>query len=139
MASFDIATNVAPHLDTGTFMQFQTPAGAPLVNDDKEAVGVVLRARNSQLGLGQLRANGNRRIADAQSGLTNASVERGEGEMTELLVACTVEFRGFNVLDGEPVGSGPAFARKFWSDDRFKRERGRAEDWISSEANFMKP
>jgi hypothetical protein len=136
---FDIATNVAPNMDTGTFLQFQTPAGAPLVDDDKNPVGVILRARNSQAGLAQLRANGNRRIADAQSGVTKASVERGEAEMAELLVACTVEFRGIDTLDGVTIDpKSTDFARKFWGDDRFKRERSRAEDWISDEANFTK-
>ena len=136
---FDIATNVAPYLDDGTFMQFQTPAGAPLVNGEKEPVGVVLRARNSSAGLAQLRANGNRRLQDAQAGVNKATVERGEADMTELLVSCTVEFRGFDQLDGAPVDpASPAFARKFWSDDRFKRERNRAEEWISDEANFTR-
>lgn len=136
--SFDISSNVAPHIDRGTFMQFQTPAGAPLVNDEGQPVGVVLRARNSQVGLTQLRFNGNKRLSDAQSGNNKASVERGEAEVTELLVACTVEFRGFDMLDGQTVDASPDFARKFWGDDRFRRERNRAEDWISDEANFMR-
>lgn len=138
---FDIATNVAPLLSVGNLMQFQTPAGAPLFADEAKEVpvGVILRARNSAEGLAQARANGQKRLSDAQTGNMKASVERGEMEMTELLVACTVHFVGIDELDGVEIDPmSAAFARKFWGDDRFKRERDRAQDFIADEANFMR-
>ncbi len=136
---FDIVSGVAPQLNTGTFMQFQNADSSPMVNDEKEPVGVVLLARNSQAGLAQVRENGNRRLADAQSGTNTATVQRSEAETADVLAAVTVEFRGFDQLDGVEIDpKSREFAKKFWSDDRFRRHRARAEDWIVNEANFTK-
>lgn len=138
--SFDITDSlVAPLLDEGAFMQFQGPNGVPLSNTDNEPVGVYLRARNSRAALRQIRENGNRRLAEAQRGTSEVTVERSEADTLAVLVACTVRFVGFDTLDGKPVaGDKPDDARRFWSDDRFRRERERAETWIANEANFMR-
>jgi hypothetical protein len=138
--TFDLAkTLAAPLADEGAFMQFRTATGASAVNDAKERVGVYLRARNSQAGLAQVRANGNRRISAASRGNAQMTVESNEADMTELLVVCTVKFVGFTEMDGVPFDPvSPEAARRFWSDDRFRRERERAEDFISAEANFTK-
>ncbi|MDE2096246.1 MAG: hypothetical protein KGL39_03305 [Patescibacteria group bacterium] len=135
--SFDIASNVAPLINEGAFMPFQRPDGAPLVNDKNEPVGAYLRARNSAAALRKIRENGNRRLAEASRGTTELTVERSEADTTAVLVACTVRFVGFDQLDGRPFTGSDEDARRFWSDDRFRRERERAEQWISNEANFM--
>lgn len=135
--SFDIISNVAPLINEGAFMQFQRPDGTPLYNGENEPVGVYLRARNSAVALRQIRENGNRRLAEASRGNAEMTVERSEADTVAVLVACTVRFVGFDQLDGKPFTGAPEEIRAFWADDRFRRERERAEQWISTEANFM--
>lgn len=137
--AFDLAKSVvAPLAEDGAFMPFQTPEGLPVVNDRGEAVGVFLRSRYSTAALRQLRANGNRRLAEASRGISDATVERGEQELNLLLAACTVRFAGVDTLDGKPFTGTPEQVKAFWSDDRFRQIRDKADAWIANEANFMK-
>jgi hypothetical protein len=135
---FDLASQVAPLLNTGAFLHLTAPSGAPLYDDEKLAVGVMLMARNSARGLEAIRANGNRRLSEARrTGGVRVTVESSESEMAELLVACTTGW-SFTTLDGEDFPYSEANARKIWTDDRFKRWREAAEEFINSEANFTK-
>lgn len=133
--AFDIATQVAPNLNTGSFLHLTDPHGAPLYDEGKP-VGIVMCARNSVKGLAQMRANANQRMNDARRGLSSG-VERNEADSTEVLVACTVSWT-FDEFDGQPFAFNADNARKLWGDDRFRRWREQADDFISSEANFMK-
>jgi hypothetical protein len=135
--SFDVLIGTAPRINEGAFYQLTDPSGAPLFDDEGNPVGITMLARNSAKGLAAMRANGNRRLAEARrTGTSMLTVESSEAEGTEVLVACTLGWT-FDTLGGEPFPFSEANARKFWSDDRFRRWRAGAEDFFSSEANFM--
>lgn len=123
-------------LSEGGFMPFRGSNGLPLTDDGK-TVGVVLRGRNSREGLAAVRRNGNARLADARAGRLEASVERNEQEFAAVLAACTVSWT-FDQLDGEPFPCTLENARRLWTDDRFRSDRERAEEFVSSDANFTK-
>ncbi len=135
--SFDPVSVLAPKVNEGAFYHFTSPTGAPIYDDQGAAVGATLLALNSTKGLEAARANGNRRLAEARrSGSSNYTVQDSEAEGTDVLTACTTGFT-FDTLDGQPFPFTPANARRFWSDDRFRRWRQGAEAFYTSEANFM--
>ncbi len=137
-APFDLSSALAPALDKGAFMQLTSPDGSPLFDANKVPVGITMRARNSSAGLAAMRASGNRRMDEARRvGRVKVTVESNEAEGTETLVACTVGWT-FSVLDGQPFPFSEDNARRLWSDDRFRRWRDLAEDFVASEANFTK-
>jgi hypothetical protein len=138
--TFDIADGRADKLDDGCFLHLTNAKNIPLYADDGEkkvAIGVVLRSRNSRVGLATARANGNKRLEIARKqGSFSTSVEVNETETTEMLVSLTVSWT-FDTYEGRDFPCTPDNARTFWSDDKNVRWRRDAEDFISSEANFI--
>lgn len=135
---YDLMSGVLPGLAAGVMMQLLGPSGEPIFDAEGKEVGVIIRGRNSSQGLEAMRLNGNRRLEQARrTGSSTVTVEAGESELTEVLVACTVGWT-FDQLNGEPFPYSPENARRFWSDDRFRRWRSQADDFFSNEANFTK-
>jgi hypothetical protein len=134
--AYDISAAVAPALNSGAVMPLLDPAGVPIENEDGTPLTITLVARNSVKGLAALRANANRRMAEARRG-QQSGVERNEADATEVLAACTIAWT-IELLDGAAFSCTPDNARKLYSDDRFRRWREQADDFISSEANFIK-
>ena len=139
--TFDIALARADLLEDGAFLQLTDAKNVPLFYADesgKHPVGIHMRARNSRIGLAAIRANGNKRLDVARKqGNFTTTVEGNEAETTELLVALTASWT-FDTYEGAEFPCTPENARRFWSDDKNVRWRRDAEDFISSEANFMK-
>lgn len=139
--SFDPSSAHATKLDEGSFFQLTDARNNPIFDTDdagsKTAVGIVLRGRNSRIGLASARANGNRRLEIARKqGSYTTTVEGQEADGTEELVALTVSWT-FDTYKGRPFPCTPENARTFWSDDANMRWRRDAQDFIASEANFM--
>lgn len=137
--AFDIAgATVFDQMNRGAFFHLTDGAGNPLYDSDKNAVGVTLRGRNSHEGIEASRAVGNKRLQEArQPGGAKMTVEGNERMNAEILAACTVSWT-FTELDGQPFPCNLANALKFWSDDRFRRWRDLADEFISAEGNFTK-
>ena len=135
----DIADQRAPLLDEGAFLHLTNAAGLPLYDDEGKPVGVVLRGRNSRVGLLTWRAVGNRRLETARkmAGTYTTTVESNEAESIDMLSTLTVSWT-FSVYAGQPFPCTPENARKFWSDDKNIRWRREGEDFIASEANFTR-
>lgn len=138
---FDISTARAGLLDDGNFLHLTDAKNIPLYYSDETGthpVGVVLKARNSRVGLATIRRNGNARLDTARKqGSFTSSVESNEAENTEMLVALTISWT-FDTYEGQPFPCTPENARKFWGDDKNIRWRRDAEEFISLEANFTK-
>lgn len=136
--AFDIGTARAPALNSGTFFQLTDPTGKPLADEKGMRVGVVLLSRNGMVGMAKARDLGNQRLAKARAGTLNQStVETNEAEGADIL-ACLTKSWTFDTMDGEDFPCTPENALRFWSDDRNVRWRRDAEDFVASEANFMK-
>lgn len=138
--SFDISSASSfSQLSEGAFLHFTDPQGKPLYDavNGTTAVGVTLRGRNSAEGLEASRRIGNKRLSEASRGRAQMTVESNEANTAEVLAACTVSWT-FDQLDGQPFPCNPDNARRFWSDDRFRRFRVQAEEFIDGEANFTK-
>lgn len=136
--AFDIGSVRAKFLDEGSFFHLTDPTGKPLYDDKGGKVGVVLRSRNSQVGLAKARELGNARLAKARAGTLNqTTVETNEAEGVEILVALTKSWT-FDTMDGADFACTPETAQVFWGDDRNVRWRREAEDFVGSEANFTK-
>jgi hypothetical protein len=136
--SFDIGTARAPALNSGSFFQLTDPTGKPIVDEKGGRVGVVLLARNGAVGMAKYRDLGNQRLAKARAGtLGQQTVETNEAEGSDILAALTKSWT-FDLVDGEDFQCTPENALRFWSDDRNVRWRREAEDFVASEANFMK-
>lgn len=136
--AFDIGSVRAKFLDEGSFFHLTDPTGKPLFDDKGLKVGVVLRSRNSQVGLAKIRELGNVRLAKARAGTLNqSSVESNEAEGADMLAALTKSWT-FDTLNGEDFPCTPDNALRFWNDDNNIRWRREAEDFVASEANFTK-
>lgn len=136
--SFDIASATVYHeLNEGSFLHLTDPRGVKLYNADKKPVGVTLYGRNSERGIAAARAVGNQRLADRFRGGAPTTIEVNEQNNAEILAACTGPWT-WTELDGQPFPHNLDNARRFWNDERFRRWRDQAEEYISSEANFMK-
>lgn len=136
---FDIATVTAfDDLSRGAFLHLTHPSGAPIYDDAGQAVGVVLRGRNSMEGIEAARRVGNKRLSEARRpGGAQITVESNEAMNAEVLAVCTVSWT-FDQIDGKSFPCNFQNALKFWQDERFRRWRNQAEEFIDSEANFTK-
>jgi hypothetical protein len=136
--TFDVSTlSTLDQSNQGSFLAFTDPkTGAPVRDADKKEVGVTLRGRLSTAAINLQRNLMTRRLEVGRRG-QDTSLESIEEEGTDMLVACTVSWT-FDVLDGKPFPFSPENARKFWSDDRFRRFREQANLFIGNEANFTK-
>ena len=107
----------------------------PVTGEPTDAVILVAGVDSEQYQTAQRQA-WERRLDRSSQGRAKPTFEEFEQDGLELLVACTLGWRGL-VKEGQELAYSPAAARKLYSDPRYVWLRTQVDRFIGDRANFF--
>jgi hypothetical protein len=114
LSQFDIEAQS----EEGTWVDLDGPDGAPLMDDEGNIAGVLLRGHDSPSVRTVANKQHDRRMERTRRGKSFATAAEVRSESAEVLAAATIAFRNM-ALDGQPLVYSPELARKIYNATRF--------------------
>jgi hypothetical protein len=125
--------------ETGVEMPVKSLDGKPLIARNGDPVVISVLGSDSTkyrtLTRAQLRKRMEAMAAGKQGALTEAEMDETERDVIDVLVACTVGWKGVLTTEGEPIPFTEDNVRKLYSAYPVIREQ--VDEFISKRANFI--